>query len=55
MREAMIRPADLIKGAVNRRTGKELAVIFGHAERDHREWVDAGKPERTFLVSLREG
>jgi hypothetical protein len=54
MREAMIRPADLIKGAVNRRTGKELTVIFGHAERDYREWAAAGKPERTFLGSLRE-
>lgn len=54
MREAMIRPADLIKGAVNRRGGSDLITIFGLAERDYREWVDAGRPARTFLGSLRE-
>ncbi len=54
MREAMNRPADLAKIAVNRRTGNELTDVFGYAERDYAEWVDAGKPERAFLGTLRE-
>lgn len=55
MRETMIKPTDLVTGAVNRRDGKHLALVFGHAERDYEEWLAAGKPERTFLGSLREG
>ena len=54
MRETMIKPADLVQGAVNLRTGTELTVVFGYAERNYREWVDAGKPERTFRGTLRE-
>ena len=55
MRETMIRPTDLVKGVVNRRDGQHLAMVFGHAERDYREWLAADKPERTFLGALREG
>lgn len=55
MREAMNRPADLVKIAVNRRTGQEISKVFGYAERDYAEWVAAGKPERTFVGTLREG
>lgn len=55
MRETMIKPTDLVKGAVNRRDGKHLALVFGHAERDYRGWLAAGKPERRFRGSLREG
>lgn len=54
MREAMNRPADLVKIAVNRRTGKEISTVFGHAERDYKEWVTAGEPVRTFVGTLRE-
>lgn len=54
MRETMIKPTDLVKGAVNRRKGKHLTMVFGHAERDYQEWLATGKPERTFLGTLRE-
>ena len=54
MREAMNRPADLLKVAVNRRTGIELTTVYGFAERDYAAWFDAGRPERTFRGTLRE-
>ncbi len=54
MREAYIDPASLVKIAVNRRTGDELITVYGFAERDYGEWVDAGRPERTFIGTLRE-
>ena len=54
MREAMNRPADLVKIAVNRRSGNEIARVYGYAERDYNEWIAAGRPERTFLGTQRE-
>lgn len=54
MREAMNRPADLVKIAVNRRTGKEISTVFGYAEHDYKEWVTAGEPVCTFVGTLRE-
>jgi hypothetical protein len=54
MREALIRPADLVKIALNRRTGHEILDVYGYAERDYEEWTSAGKPERTFLGTLRD-
>ena len=54
MRETMTKPTDLVEGAVNRRDGKHLTKVFGHAVRSYREWTEAGKPERTFRGTLRE-
>jgi len=54
MREAYIDPAQLVVLALNRRTGKEISRVFGYAERDYAEWIESGKPERTFLGRLRE-
>ncbi|MGY1990402.1 hypothetical protein [Mycolicibacterium fortuitum] len=53
-REAFIRPTDLLGIALNRRTGTEISRVFGYAERDYNEWLDNGRPERTFLGTLRE-
>lgn len=54
MREAIVDPVDLVKLALVRRTGAEITRVYGYAERDHRRWVDAGRPERTFVGTLRE-
>ena len=54
MRETMTKPTDLVEGTVNRRDGKHLTKVYGHAVRSYREWTEAGKPERTFRGTLRE-
>jgi hypothetical protein len=54
MREAYIEPAGLVKIAVNRRNTDEITRVYGYAERDYAKWINAGRPERTYLGRLRE-
>ncbi|MCG5432945.1 hypothetical protein LV457_11700 [Mycobacterium sp. MYCO198283] len=53
-REGFTTPTDSVKIVVNRRTGHELMTTYGIAQRGYNAWVDAGRPERTFLGKLRE-
>ena len=52
--EAFIKPTDLLGMVLNRRTGTELTRVYGYIERDYGEWHDNGRPERTYLGTLRE-
>jgi hypothetical protein len=53
-REAFTTPTDDVKVAVNRRSGTEFAQNYRIAALDYTDWVNAGRPERTFLGRLRE-
>lgn len=52
--EAFVQPLDLVGMALNRRSGIEITRVFGHMERAHAKWVEAGKPPRTYRGTLRE-
>ncbi|MFA4052603.1 MULTISPECIES: hypothetical protein [Mycobacteroides] len=54
-RENFVNPTQLIHLALTRRSGVEITRVYGYAERDYNEWLDAGKPPRTYLGTLREG
>jgi hypothetical protein len=53
-RETFIYPMTLVGFALSRRTGTEITFVYGQMERAHKEWVAAGKPERTYRGTLRE-
>lgn len=54
MREGMTDPLQQLQMAVTRRTGNEITRVYGYAERSYNEWIANGKPERTFIGTLRE-
>lgn len=53
-REAFIKPLDLLEIAILRRKGNRLTTVYEHMQRLQSEWVDAGRPERTYFGTLRE-
>jgi hypothetical protein len=54
-RETFIQPTLLVRFALNRRSGDEITPVYGHTERAYHKWEEAGRPERTFRGTLREG
>lgn len=52
--EAFVQPLDLVKVALNRRSGTEITFVYGRMEKLHNKWVEEGRPEREFRGTLRE-
>jgi hypothetical protein len=46
--EAFTTPTDDVKVAVNRGSGSEFAQNYRIAALDYTDWVNAGRPQRTF-------
>jgi hypothetical protein len=40
--------------ALARRTGDRMTLVFGHAERDYKQWLENGRPEVEYIGRLRE-
>jgi hypothetical protein len=40
--------------ALARRTGDRMTLVFGHAERDYKQWLENGRPEVEYIGKLRE-
>ena len=53
-REGFIRPTQLIHFALTRRSGVEITRVYGHMERAHQKWLEAGRPPRSYRGTLRE-
>ncbi|MBS9534034.1 hypothetical protein KIH27_10600 [Mycobacterium sp. M1] len=52
--EMFLQPMELVGMALNRRSGIEITRTYGHMQRPYNEWLEAGRPERTFRGTLRE-
>ncbi|OHU31698.1 hypothetical protein BKG76_00330 [Mycobacteroides franklinii] len=53
-RDTLFKPMESVQVALVRRTGSEIAGLYPYAQKDFQEWVEAGRPERTYRGTLRE-
>ncbi|MUM20493.1 hypothetical protein FZI91_02075 [Mycobacterium sp. CBMA271] len=53
-RETPLKPVESVRAVLLRRTGIELTDQYPYAQREYAEWVEGGRPARTYRGTLRE-